>query len=74
MHRLFHGGVQSDNILLYWNAAIDFELVDQTVDPDHILAGMTTKIFFESGVNQIWILIQETLLGKIVDRSVAKVE
>ena len=66
MHLFLHGGiqfsvivVQSNNILLNWNAVINFELVDKSVDSDHIFTGVTTKILFESCVNQVWILIQE---------------
>ena len=81
MHLLFHGSVQfsvvvvqSDNIFLNWNAVINFELVDKSVDPDHIFSGVTTKILFESCINQVWVLIQEFHLSKIVDGSVAKIE
>ena len=81
MHLLLHGGVQfsvivvqANNIPLNGNAVINFELVDKSVDSDHIFSGVTTKVLFEGDVNQVWILIQESLLSKIVDGTVAKIE
>ena len=56
-HFLFHCGiqftiviVQASDILLDWHVVVSFEVVDQTIDPDHIFFRVTIEIIFEDRI------------------------
>ena len=81
MHFLFYCGVQftivvvqANNVLSDWPVMVSFEVVDQTIDSDHIFSRVTIEIVFEGGVDGDEILISEAFLFQVMNRSAAKVE